>query len=86
MSFYQSIITAYHYRSMAIGHRIETLSAEEIAIGIDNSVLRIGLSSVDYKDVKFTGDVVSSETSTATNSFLKILVGNQTKHIRLYDI
>jgi hypothetical protein len=78
--------TAYHYRSMAIGHRIETLSAEEIAIGIDNSVMRIGLSGVEYKNVKFTGDVVNSNSSTATNSYLKIFVNNQVKYIRLFDL
>jgi hypothetical protein len=38
--------TAYHYRSMALGHRVETLSAEEIAIGIDQNVLRVTLSGL----------------------------------------
>jgi hypothetical protein len=38
--------TAYHYRSMAIGHRIETISEQEVAMGIDQNVLRITLSGL----------------------------------------
>ncbi len=78
--------TAYHYRSMAIGNRIETQNEAEVAIGVDNSVMRVTLSGVEYKDVKFTGDVVTSNTSTPTNSYLKIFVNNQIKYIRLFDL
>jgi hypothetical protein len=56
--------TAYHYRSMAIGHRVETLSAQEIAIGIDESVLRVGLSSLSISPAMLSTNGV--------DTFLKI--------------
>ena len=56
--------TAYHYRSMAIGHRVETLSANEIAIGVDDSVFRIGLSSLSISPAMLS--------SNGIDTFLKI--------------
>jgi len=56
--------TAYHYRSMAIGHRVETLSAQEIAIGIDDSVFRVGLSSLSISPAMLS--------SNGVDTFLKI--------------
>jgi hypothetical protein len=60
--------TAYHYRSMAIGHRVETLSANEIAIGVDDSVFRIGLSSLSISPAMLS--------SNGIDTFLKIKQDN----------
>jgi hypothetical protein len=49
---------------MAIGHRVETLSAQEIAIGIDESVLRVGLSSLSISPAMLSTNGV--------DTFLKI--------------
>ena len=49
---------------MAIGHRVETLSANEIAIGVDDSVFRIGLSSLSISPAMLS--------SNGIDTFLKI--------------
>lgn len=60
--------TAYHRRSMAIGHKVETLSAEEIAIGVDNSVFRVGLSGLAISPAMLS--------SNGVDTFLKIKSDN----------
>jgi hypothetical protein len=53
---------------MAIGHRVETLSAQEIAIGIDDSVFRVGLSSLSISPAMLS--------SNGVDTFLKIKSDN----------
>lgn len=60
--------TAYHYRSMAIGQRVETLSANEIAIGVDDSVFRVGLSGLSISPAMLS--------SNGVDTFLKIRPDN----------
>jgi hypothetical protein len=56
--------TAYHRKSMAIGHRVETQSENEVAIGVDDSVLRVGLSSLTVSPAMLS--------SNGVDTFLKI--------------
>ena len=53
---------------MAIGHRVETLSAQEVAIGVDNSVLRVGLSGLSVSPAMLS--------SNGVDTFLKIKQDN----------
>jgi len=43
--------TAYHYRSMAIGHRIETDREQQIKVGIDDSTLAVNLTGVEISKI-----------------------------------
>jgi hypothetical protein len=60
--------TAYHYRSIAIGHRVETLSAEEVVLGVDNSTLRIGNSAITVSPAMLS--------SNGVDTFLKVRNSN----------
>jgi hypothetical protein len=52
--------TAYHYRSIAIGHRVETLSAEEVVLGVDNTTLRIGNSAITVSPAMLSSNGVDT--------------------------
>ena len=64
--------TAYHYRSMAIGHRIETIANQEVAIGIDANVLRITLSGISVSSPLLS--------SNGVDTYLKIKQDNGTMY------
>lgn len=85
--------SAENDNAVALGIDVKNNTVNSVEVGYDNTKVRfstntitLSANTVELGSVKFTGDVISSNAAQETNDFLKIIVNNQLKYIRLFDI
>lgn len=71
--------TAYHYRSMAIGQRVQTTQPNQIAIGVDDSTLLVNTTGSEFnKNLHVVGTLSAQKIATSSLSYSNLELNNLT--------